>query len=486
MAPDTIVKLLIFATRPLKLVLAYFSFFLLTVIFCACSSAPPDAEEQIYIPDSFSEAGTSPVQQLWWSSLDDPILDNLIETALQGNFDLKMAWDKLDQARAVASIAGAQLWPSLNGEAVAGRNFSDQQAVNNFGLGLVASYELDFWGRVRSARKAAGFDFLSQTENMGVAALSLSAQVATAWYELVYSYALIDLINEQKKTNEQVLELTEWRFRKGKADLTDVLQQRQLVEASIGRLEQALASAEVQEHLLAVLLGRSPTEVMNSRISTLIDLPSLPKTGLPLDLIKRRPDVRSVFFKLKASDSRIAEAVANRFPKFSISAGISTSAPRTQDLFNNWVATLSANLLAPLFEGGARAAEVERTEAAAFEAFHDFCGTVISAVGEVEDALTMELRLSNYLDSLTKQFQLSVQALERARSGYLKGAENYLRVLDALTSHQNIQMSIIGARFDLIENRIRLYRALAGSWSIARGAKGTYENLPEFNEGVNR
>ena len=138
------------------------------------------------------------------------------------------------------------------------------------------------------------------------------------------------------------------------------------------------------------------------------------------------------------------------------------------DLFDNWLATLTANLLAPIIDGGRRQAEVDRTQAVAEEALHAYGQAVLEALAEVEDALVQEQRQVEYLASLNRQLELAEQATERIRERYLNGAENYQRVLTSLLSEQQLQRTRLSARSDLFANRIKLCRALAGGWEMSR------------------
>ena len=202
-------------------------------------------------------------------------------------------------------------------------------------------------------------------------------------------------------------------------------------------------------------------------------LPDLPRTGLPADLIRRRPDIRRAYYRILAADRRVAAAVADRFPRLSLSAQVTTSGERTRDLFDNWVSSLAANLLGPIIDGGTLAAEVDRTRAVASEKLHDYGQAVVEALGEVEDSLVREKRQLTYMDSLDVQLKLSGRAMERVRERYTKGAEDYLRVLDALLTHQKLQRTRLTASRDLVQYRIDLCRALGGGWdavgSVATG-----------------
>ena len=170
---------------------------------------------------------------------------------------------------------------------------------------------------------------------------------------------------------------------------------------------------------------------------------------------------------MQASDQRVASAIADRFPKLSLSARVDTTAPDLQSLFNNWLATIAGNPVLPLIDGGRRIAEVERNQAASAETLNNYADALIKSIKEVEDALIQEHQQHQLINQLDKQVKLSQQATEQIRSRYVYGAIDFLRVLTALLSQQNLERSRLRAQQQLIDYRINLYRALAGGFPLA-------------------
>ena len=437
-----------------------------------CSPVIHSLKTPVAVPEQFSESGTSPLSDKWWKSFDDPVLSGLIDQALINNFDLKTAWDRLRQAQALARSAGADLFPSLDVEVENSRNrfreYGETDEGHSYSLGLAASYELDLWGRIQSSRDAAAFEAQANAQDLRAAALTLSAQVAGTWYQLVEQYGQLELLDAQIVTNEKVLELVTLQFHTGQVGIADMLQQRQLVEANQGEKAQALAQATVLEHQLAILLGYPPRQKVAPQVAALINLPPMPQSGLPSELIQRRPDIRSAYFSVLAADSDLAAAIADRFPTLSLTAGVDTSGVHTRDLFDNWLATLAANLVSPIIDGGLRKAEVDRTRAVAAEALHTYGQTILDALGEVEDALVQEQRRRDLIASIDKQLTLAGQVIERVQDRYLQGTVEYQRVLDALLSRQTLQRSLLTAKRDLVQDRIDLCRALGTGWALER------------------
>ena len=416
------------------------------------------------LPASFSMQGKVPFQASWWLDFHDPTLAVLIDQALTANFSLRRAQEKITEARAVARQAGASLFPTLDGLGSVSsiRNHTTNESSENFLLGLAASYEIDLWGRLRNQRDAASFDAQATEADYHTAAISLAAEVAIIWYQLVESDLQQELLFQQKATNTKVLELISVQFRAGQAGIADVLQQRQLVESNIGDQATLRADIQVLKHQLAILTGVPPGSLNLPQRVQLPSLPPLPATGIPLDLLSGRPDIQSSLLRLRAADNLVAAAVANQLPQLSISADFSASSDRTRDIFNNWFSTLGANLFAPILDGGLRQAEVDRNEAIARQFFYAHGQLILEAIGEVENSLALEKEQQVNLRSLETQLQYASQTIDHVANRYRQGTEDYQRVLLALLSQQSLQRNILTGRLQLINFRISLYRALSG------------------------
>jgi len=409
----------------------------------------------------FSQSGTVPLQSRWWEALPDTHLQALEQTALDANPDLLATQARLAQAAALARKNGALLYPQLN----AGLSSADTDGTSSHVGTLAASYELDLWGGLQAQADSARQSWLASRGALDTAAVTLTAEVADTWYQLIEQAGQIELLSEQQQTNRQMLELVELRFDRGKVQATDVLQQRQLIESAEALLAMARSERAVLEHQLKALLGQSPTTPGTLfPAGELIELPPLPATGLPAELVKQRPDVREAFHTLRAAEADVAVAVADRFPSVSLGATLTSSAGSLSGLFSDWIRLLSVDLLGPLFDGGQRVAEVDRTRAAARAALYDYSSVVIDALGEVEDALVREQQQRLLLQSLDRQLALTAEVVERTRYNYTKGTVDYLDVLDALRTHQSLQRDQLTARRSLISYRIALHRALAGGW----------------------
>lgn len=437
------------------------------LLLTGCSTIPPQREMPIQPPPQFSlPGGERPSPDRWWQAFAEPALTALIEQALSENFTLRAAWARLRQAEAVARREGAPLWPSLNAQGSVTRQDSNStQADTRRQAGFSAAYEIDLWGRLRAASEAAALDADASAADLRTAAISLSAEVADTWYQLREQRAQVALVEGQIDTNRQLLKLVEARFRIGQASASDIYRQRQLLAQTRGELAQANTRLNTLKHQLTILLGSPPGTLALPEGDSLATLGPLPATGVPADLLQRRPDLQAALLRLGAADARAAEAVAARYPRLDLSASLTT--PGTSGgLFSGWIGSLVAQLSAPLFDGGQRRAEAERTRAAALVALNDYGQTLLEALGEVEQALTAEQGQRSYLSSLEAQLRQAEAVVRQERQRYFQGDTDYLSVLDALRSRQALERQQVTAQRQLISDRISLVRALAGGWSM--------------------
>ena len=460
------------------------------LVLAGCSPQPAPVDTRAELPESFSRSGEAPRPDAWWQAFDDPALTGLIERALRDRPSLRETWARLAQAQATAGRTAADRWPSLSGNADASRQQTGELRDNDSGgqtgsgggvpaadnvtedvsLGLSASYELDLWGRIDARADAARLDARATRQQLEAAALSLSGEVADTWYQLLAQRARLDLLQRQLETNRTVERVVEVRVLQGQAGLADLLRQRELIQQTQEQIAAAEGEVRLLENELSVLLGRAPRrgELPDGR--SLPDGPALPRTGVPADLIARRPDVQEALLRVQAADKRVAAAIAERFPRIDLTASLTTAAAAPADLFTSWTSNLAAQLSVPLIDAGQRKAEVDRTEAVVAERLARFEDTALTALREVEDALTRIEQQDRQVDRLNRQVQLARQAVQRLRSRYVNADVDYLDVLDALTRVQDLERQLIDARRQRLAARVGLARALAGDIDPPRPA----------------
>jgi multidrug efflux system outer membrane protein len=438
----------------------------------SCSPFEPSLREtpEELVPDGFAgrHADGEPLNR-WWDSFGDTQLTSLVEEALGGNFSLKVSWARLEQARALAVQKGGPLTPDLTfaAGASAGRQATEitTDTVESYSLGLTSRYEIDLWGR--GSFRTAGGDFCGGG-HQGRCQCRGNHPGCQHHHPLDrrrLSTHAENLLLEQLRINETLQELVELRFRKSLATALDVFQQRQLVEGSRAQLPLVEQTERQLLHELALLLGRMPFSAPSITATELSIPADLPSAGIPVMLLKRRPDIRAAMRRLEAADWNVSAARADRLPSISLTARAAYQDDEWRLLFDNWILNLAGNLTAPLLDGGIRKAEVRRQVAIVEENIAAYSQLVLSAMREVEDALVSEQKLREFLDGQNNQLKAAQNALNEARLRYRSGLSDYLPVLTQLLVVQELERNRIQRQAELLVARVTLYRALGGSWT---------------------
>ena len=415
----------------------------------------------------------------WWTGFSSSQLNKLMAQAQADNLSLEATEARLRAAQASLDASQAGFFPTLTLNAgrqentVKGTSIQGQ-ATNNRGLftsaSFVASYELDLWSRVRNTAKASELQLQATRYELDAARISIAGQLATTWTQWVAADQTVRLFEQELESFQTNLKLVELRFRQGIAVASDVLQQRQLVESAQGNLSLAISNREVLQNSLSILVGQPPNKLNLTR-EQLPLLPPIPSTGIPSELLNRRPDVQQAWSQVLATDRSVAAAIANRFPQLSLRASFSDQTRDSDLLFDNWVRNLSVNLVAPLFDGGARSAEVERQRALLDQAVAQYQEAAINALADVDNALIQETRQREAVESFQRQLDLAEQSLKRLFAGYRNGSVDYLAILDAQQSTSQLRRNLVSAQQQLVGFRIALYRAISGSIPQSKAAE---------------
>ena len=446
---------------------------LASLIASACSPhkvthnpAPP-----VELPDSYtsiSEAGAN-LPDRWWQDFGDDKLNQLVEQALQGNLQVRAAWERVTQARMVAKQAGAARFPTLQ----AGASVVETRPQNPFvpisPLSIEAAYEVDVFRMASNATASARMNTEAARAQVESAAMTLVAQIVDSWFALVGQTARLALLEEQIKVSENFLELAEMRLGQGLGSSLDVLQQRQQLAAISGQrvpVESAIAALMNQ---LVVLTGNVPGQMLLDAPTALPEMPARPSTGVPADLLLRRPDVRAAQRQVEAADYGVAVAVANRLPSLRLTGSYGPFQRVGDDYSSSVIWRVVANLVMPLFQGGRLKAEVKRNESVVRERSYNFGQVLIQAILEVENAQVQESKQLEYIVELERQYVIAQAALEEARRRYADGigAQSFRQILSALSSQQQVEQSLLAAKQQALSHRVQLCRALGGTWTSA-------------------
>ena len=447
--------------------------FILSLVSCSLFNPELLPSVQKSLPDKFSEfTSNAAPEKKWWKTFNDSELNALIEEAFSNNLNLKQICARLKQARARAVQTGANRYPNLTGSAEAAhsrkknRNESALTGTSeNYFLGVSSSYELDLWGRVRAEQKTAIFSAEASEQDLNTAAITLTAEVTNRWAQIIAQRMQQHLLNEQLKTNRTFLELIELRFRHGMVSALDVYQQQQVIDQVRAQIPLVEAQKSRFMNELSVLLGKAPRSPLVISRPDLPKIAFMPSTGIPADLLENRPDIKAAQLRLQSAGWNVSAARADRLPSLTLSARAIFENKHLDLLLDNWLLSLAANLIVPVFDGNRRAAEVDRTIALKDENLAAYRQTILMAIREVEDALVTEARQKEHIAELKQVIRTARKALDQATLRYRNGLTDYLPVLTQLLSVQNLERNLITQRTTLLTNRISLYRSLGGTWT---------------------
>jgi len=453
--------------------------------FVGCASKGPLPTHAVNELAPLSESGESIAPDRWWMSFEDDGLNREVDLAVGENFDLSAALHRLRAARALTRRESSDLFGDLNGVLSSQNTLGPGPSNTRLSWGLQASYQVDLWGQIRSRVEAERLRSVATHWDYHRVALTLSAEIARTWFTLIEAYAQLDLLDEQVKTNEQGLKAVELRFAEiGEGGSPNVLRQRQLVQSTLEQIIVVKSNIEILEHRLAVLTGQPPQTASYTTGSVFPELPPIPYTGLPSELLNRRPDVRANFAALAAADQDLAAAVSDQYPRLDLSASLINAAESPETLFRDWFASIGGQLLGPILDGRQRRSEVERREALVCQRFSEYQQSILIALQEVEDGLALERYQIERIVKLETQVDLAKKASEQLLQFFITGEATYLDVLSANQSQQRLQRSLLSARLELILIRVGLYSALAGDFDTRPDAVYAASAAPEFSSEV--
>ncbi|MDF0709197.1 TolC family protein [Flagellimonas okinawensis] len=462
-------------------------FFPLSVIVTLCLNCSPKYSEispPIKEYQEFTSTGDSVVTERWWEVFKDQHLNALIDSAMESNMNLAATWQQFLATKASVRSQASNKWPSLEASAQTARTLPEPDFVGgeNTQLGFLSSYELDLWGRIGTAVNAEKFRSEASYFDYQALALSLSAEIAGTWYQLQAAKEQLRITENQIRTNEAIIKLIRSRFVGGQIRAVDILRQAQLLEST--REQKIIFETNVRllENQLAVLLGKQPQAMIIETSSSLPTISGLPEIGLPLELVRRRPDLKRSFAQLLAADRDMASAVQSKYPRISLSGRGQLRSNNFDNLFDNWAYSLAGNILAPLFYGGRLNAEVDRATAIKQQRLYEYGQATLVAFREVEDALVQDINQLDRLEKIERQLELAEKSNKQLRVEFLNGFSPYLDVLLGLDQEQQLRRDLVAARLQHVQIRIGLHRALAGGFDSGRDIENGQSKLDELYE----
>jgi NodT family efflux transporter outer membrane factor (OMF) lipoprotein len=406
----------------------------------------------------------------WWRGFGSAELDRLMGEASAGNLDLRAAVARVQQARANARIAGAAIYPTVGADASGSRTsrFGSTRTTSttNWQAGLSVGYEIDLFGRIHATESAALARLQSSRYDQEALALTVSANVALTYFQLLALRERIALATESLNTSRRLLLLLDEQRRIGTTSDLEVAQQR----ASVAQQSAAIPALRHVERqtlsTLALLLGRLPQnfEIAGQRLSALATPPVM--AGMPSELLFRRPDVRSTEADLSAAHLDIAAARAARFPRIQLTADGGTASAALSGLFGpgSFLVTLVGGLAAPIFEGGRLRAQQQLTQARYEELMEAYRTATLSAFRDVENALSGATQFRLQLAAAREARAQSREAYRLAELRFRAGTVDFLTVLDAQRSIISTDDSVVQAQLSQLAALVDLYKALGGGW----------------------
>ena len=421
-------------------------------------------------------------EEQWWTSFNDAEFDRLIERAVKANLDIKLAGARVAEARAETGVARAGLLPSVNGSASATRNRQQVIAAlpgtsksvvvpiefNNFQGGFDASWELDIFGGIRRGLQAANADASAATEARRAILVTVLGEVGRSYIELRGSQLRLDIAEKNIKTQQDTLHLTESRAKAGLATEFDVSRARAQLETTQSAVPTLQSGIETAIHRLSVLLGEEPGELRAELIAP-TPVPVLPPqvpTGLPSDLLERRPDIGQAEAQIVAATARVGEAKAEFFPRLILLGTAGRQASQVHDLtlgMGNYFGAGPAISL-PIFTGGRLRSQLRVQDARLQQAVISYRAAILSALGETEDALVNYSQAQSRRERLESAVKSNEEAVQLSSETYRAGLTDFLSVLDAQRELYANEDLLAQSRTTQAVNLIALYKALGGGW----------------------
>lgn len=423
----------------------------------AWQSAPPTANDE------------QTTLRTWWQQLDDAELDRLISRTLAANHDLKQAEARLRQARAARSQAVGAFFPSLTAGTGANRQRTADNTQTLYDAGFDATWEIDLFGGTRRGLEAADADAATVAAQLENTRISLLAEVAQNYVELRSYQQRLAIARDNLETQSETAQIAEWRLQAGlggSSDVEQAISSREQTRASLPDLEIGLAAAR---NRLAVLSGDLPG-TLAAALAQAVPLPDVPAdlaTGIPAQVLTRRPDLIAAERKLAAETARTGQKLAARFPSLTLNASFGWQAYSLAALggSDTLLRVLGGTLAATLFDGGRLRAAVDVQQAVQEEALAAYEGSVLTAIEEVENALFAHAAARDRLAARRLAASAARNAALLSRQLYESGLSDFRDVLDTERTRLSAEDNLALAEATQLSSLIKLYKALGGGWN---------------------
>lgn len=453
-----------------------------------CAVGPDYRPPETVTPDQWHElpqtgvrveSPDAPSLAAWWTTLNDPQLNELIERALAENKTVKQAYARVVQARAQRAIAGSGFWPNINASADASRresegNFNERGEVvstvgETYSTGFSASWELDLFGGQRRSYEAATAQLAATEADLRDVMVVLLGDVALSYVGVRTAQSRLDFAERNLESQREALDITRWRAQAGLTTVLDVEQANTNYEQTRAQIPLLESSLVQNMNRLAVLTGQTPG-ALKAALEPRKPIPIAPVdivAGVPADVLRRRPDIRSAERQLAAQTAQVGVATAALYPSLSLNGSISWQSLTASDVldgFRNERSGISLSL--PLFNGGALRQQIKVQNALVDQALAVYEATVLAAYEEVENALDAWTSEQRRHQSLLEAVASARRARELALVQYNSGLVDFESVLTSDRQLISLEDSLAVSDGEMTSNLIRLYKALGGGWSV--------------------
>ncbi|HEX9421005.1 MAG TPA: efflux transporter outer membrane subunit [Methylomirabilota bacterium] len=441
---------------------------------------PPVEQPARFKSEAIGELGP-PVPEEWWRLYGEPELDRLITTAVESNQTLRQAVARVDEARALARVAGSFLYPTISNNpafsrtrfsgnrdsAVTGQRVQQGVTVNDWLIPFDLTYEIDVWGRVRRSFESARAQAQASADDAAAVGLIVETDVTRFYYTLRSLDAQAQILEQSVLAYREQVRVVSVQFRTGLVGPIVVAQAQAQLQTTVAQQRDILRARADLEHALAILCGR-PAPSFAVAVNPLgeVSPPAVPP-GLPAQLLARRPDVAAAEQNLVAANAQVGVATAEFYPRFMLTSSAGFESADISTVFN-WqsrVSSILPSVSIPIFQGGRLRANLDATKARYRQAVAAYTNQILAAYGDVEDALTDLRAFTNEVGSLRGAVSASQDYLRFAQAQYKYGLVDYLIVIDAERTLLANQLSLAQTVNLQMVASIQLIKALGGGWS---------------------
>ena len=450
------------------------------LLLAGCATVGPNYQRPTLSPPAQHRGQVGPAEaasfadQAWWQVFQDDALKGLIAEALKNGYDVRLAAWRVEEARANAGIAGAQVFPLLQGQVEAGygrqSEFSAGRGARGglIQLNLNASWEVDLFGRIRRLNEAALAELLGTEEARRGVFLSLTSEVATTYFQLRELDLQLEIARRTTGAFQEIFDLFNRRLQGGAASALETSS----AEASLASTAATIPDLERQivatENRLSFLVGRNPGPIPRGAALNAQFLPPDIPPGLPSDLLRRRPDLREAEQALIAANANVGVAVADFFPRISLTGALGSVAPQVSQLLpagRTW--TLGGGLLTPVFQGRRLRFQYEAALARWEQSKARYESSVTNAFGEVSTALVAYQKYAEVETQRAREVASFQEAVRLSNMRYVAGLSAYLEVLQTQQQLFPAEIQLAQARYNRLATLVELYRALGGGWNLS-------------------